>query len=92
MIKPHNKRTLLKIRVKTRSKEQVIKFEDEVYYVHVKADPFRGQANAEVIKIVAKQLEIPATRLRIVSGKKSTNKTLLIEGMEPNLVHKKIKT
>lgn len=87
MIEPHDKGTLLSVRVKTRSKRQGIEINERgICQVHVKAAPVRGQANAEVVKVIAKRLEIPIEHVRILSGRKSVKKTLLIEGVEPDSV------
>ena len=87
MIKSHDKGTLLSVQVKTRSKRQSIIIDDSgKCSVHVKAAPIRGQANAEVLKMVAKRLAIPMKHVRILSGEKSAKKALLIEGMEPERV------
>ena len=87
MIQPHDKGTLLFIRVKPRSKRQAIKLDEEpICQVHVKAPPIHGRANVEVRNLVAKYLKISPTKVKIVSGKKATNKTLLIEGIDPATV------
>ncbi|MFW9986838.1 MAG: DUF167 domain-containing protein [Candidatus Odinarchaeota archaeon] len=87
MIHPHDKGTLLVIRVKPRSKRQAIRLDKEtICQVHVKAPPIHGRANAEVQNLVAKHLEISPTKVKILSGKKAANKTLLIEGMDPEAV------
>ncbi|MHA2314604.1 MAG: DUF167 domain-containing protein [Candidatus Hermodarchaeia archaeon] len=84
MIESHDKGTLLSVRVKTRSKKQGIEINEMgICQVYVKAPPIRGQANAEVVKVIAKRLEIPIEDVRILSGRKSEKKTLLIEGVEP---------
>ncbi len=87
MIEPHDKGTLLFVRVITRSKKQGIELnESGICQVYVKAPPVRGQANAEVVKVIAKRLGIPIEDARIISGRKSEKKTLLIEGVEPDRV------
>ncbi len=87
MIAPHDKGTLLFVRVITRSKKQDIEFNmREVCHVYVKAPPVRGQANAEVVKVIAKRLGIAIDDVRIISGRKSEKKTLLIEGVKPDRV------
>ncbi|MHA2406298.1 MAG: DUF167 domain-containing protein [Candidatus Hermodarchaeia archaeon] len=92
MIKPHNKGTLLTIRAKPRSKSPGIKLEgDAVCSVYVKAPPIRGQANSEIVKLIAKRLNIPTHNIRIMSGEKTSTKTLLIEGMDPQTVFAALK-
>jgi uncharacterized protein (TIGR00251 family) len=91
MIKSHDKGTLLDIRVKPRSKKQAIFLNQYVCNVHVKAPPTRDQANQEVLKLFAQKLGIPAHRIQIISGRKSTKKTLLIEGMNVEAVSAALK-
>ena len=87
MIEPHNKGTLLTIRAKTRSKSPGIILEDDAMCcVYVKAPPIRGKANIEIVKVIAKRLNIPTPNVRIVSGEKTSTKTLLIEGITPQAV------
>jgi uncharacterized protein (TIGR00251 family) len=84
MIESHDKGTLLSVRVKTRSKKQGIEItESGICQVYVKAPPVRGQANAEIVKVIAKRLEIPIEDVRILSGRKSEKKILLLEGIAP---------
>lgn len=92
MIESHDKGTLLYVRVKPRSKKPAIIVDEEKgIFVHVKAAPIRGQANAEVLKLITSRLEISIDQVRIISGHKSVNKTLLIEGVEPKMVHAALK-
>jgi uncharacterized protein (TIGR00251 family) len=87
MIESHDKGTLLFVHVKPRSKKQNITIDDSgKCTVHVKAGPTRGQANAEVLKLVARRLAIPVESVRILSGAKSVKKTLLIKDMSPERV------
>jgi uncharacterized protein (TIGR00251 family) len=87
MIEPHDKGTLLFIRVKPRSKTQAIILDEKaICQVHVKSAPRHGRANAEVRNLVAKHLDISTAKVKILSGKKTTKKTLLIEGMDPATV------
>ncbi|MFW9830217.1 MAG: DUF167 domain-containing protein [Candidatus Thorarchaeota archaeon] len=92
MIEPHNKGTLLSVRVRPRSKKQaIILNEENECYVHVKSAPLRGQANLELLKLFAKVLKVPTERIHIISGEKSQNKTLLIEAVKPNIVRAALK-
>jgi uncharacterized protein (TIGR00251 family) len=93
MIEPHNKGTLLTIRAKPHSKSPGIILEsDAECIIYVKAPPKRGQANIEIIKLIAKRLNIPTNNIRIISGEKKSTKTLLIEGMDPQTVLVILKT
>lgn len=92
MIEPHNKGTLLTIHAKPRSKNPGILLDDDASCtIYVKAPPTRGQANIEIVKLIAKKLGIPTQNIRIMSGAKTSTKTLLIEGMTPQTVFAALK-
>ena len=46
----------------------------------VRAVPEDGKANAALTALLAKRLKVPASRIGVVSGAASRQKTLLIEG------------
>jgi len=86
MIELHEKGTVLHIRVKSQAKERSIRIADDISecLVCVKAAPIRGQANREVVKILARKMGIPSQQVMIISGATSQSKTLLITGMSPS--------
>jgi uncharacterized protein (TIGR00251 family) len=90
MIEPHNKGTLLRIRVKPRSRKQAIILDGDCA-VCVKAAPTRGEANVEVLKVVAKALGIQTNRVYLISGKTTQNKIILIEDLDPKSVIEALK-
>jgi uncharacterized protein (TIGR00251 family) len=47
---------------------------------YLKSQPEKGKANQELIKLLAKQLEIPQTNIQIISGATTRIKRLKIEG------------
>jgi uncharacterized protein (TIGR00251 family) len=49
--------------------------------VRVAAAPVDGKANAAVERLVAKTLGVPKGRVAVVSGAKSREKTLRVEGL-----------
>jgi uncharacterized protein (TIGR00251 family) len=49
--------------------------------VRVTAAPDKGKANARVVKVLAAALGVPASRLRIVSGEKSRDKVVEVDGL-----------
>lgn len=83
MIELHEKGTILHIRVKSQAKERSIRIADDLSecLISVKAAPIRGQANREVVKILAKKMGISSHQIIIISGVTSQKKTLLITGM-----------
>jgi uncharacterized protein (TIGR00251 family) len=77
-------RLKIQVKVKPRSKtEDVTKEMDgNVYAVRVKEPPVEGRANRAVLKLLAKYLGVPESRLRIVSGLTSRNKVIEVMPME----------
>lgn len=46
----------------------------------VRAPPVEGRANAALVELVARILNVPRGRIRIIEGDESRQKTLLVEG------------
>lgn len=84
----------IKIVVKPNSKQQEIKIDSEEKYIQisVKSPPDKGKANKELLKLLAKQLEIPTSNLSIVSGQTSRDKIILVTDISSDDLQKKIKT
>ena len=69
----------LEIRVTPRaSANKVVGEKDGVLQIRVTAPPADGDANAAVIKLLAKHLGVPKSSLKIIRGEKSRNKTIRI--------------
>jgi uncharacterized protein len=65
--------------VKTKAKKNEVTVKDDVtYVVAVTAAPEKGQANAAVIKLLAKFLNISPAQLVIVSGETSKYKVIVV--------------
>lgn len=47
--------------------------------VYVTVTPEDGEANRQVLKLLAKELKIPKSKISIIKGLKSRNKTIAIE-------------
>ncbi|MBA2379642.1 MAG: DUF167 domain-containing protein [Blastocatellia bacterium] len=54
---------------------------DGALRVRVASPPVDGAANAELIKFLAKRLELPRSSIAIVAGETSKNKRIRIEGL-----------
>jgi hypothetical protein len=57
----------------------VEKLSEGEYKVHVVAPPEKGQANREVVAVLADYFGLPASRIRIVRGEKSKIKRVALE-------------
>ncbi len=68
----------LRVKVKPNSKQQAIRQEEDgSLTVHLKSPPVDGKANQELIQLLAKELGMPKSCIRIKTG--ATSKTKLIE-------------
>jgi len=49
--------------------------------VSLKAAPFEGRANAELVTFLARLFRVPASSVGIVGGARSRQKSIVIEGI-----------
>ena len=79
--------TLLKIHVKPRASRSIfpynIYFESREVEAMLRSPPDKGKANKELIELVANFFGVPKSNVSIVSGLTSREKTVKIEGIEP---------
>lgn len=61
------------------SKPGIEKTGEREYKVRVKASPDKGQANAEVIELIAQHFHIPRSCVKIARGQTSRIKMLIID-------------
>lgn len=54
---------------------------DDVLRVRVTASPVEGQANAALVRLLAKALDVPGSRVGIIAGTHGREKTVVIEGL-----------
>lgn len=88
MIKQHEKGILIRVHVTSRAKQRTVSINTDSSEVHVnvKAAPVRGQANREMVNLIAKRLGISTSKITIVSGSSSPRKTILVEGLDSEQV------
>ena len=73
----------LRVRLTPRaSRPSVELLDDGSLAVRVSAPPVGGQANAALVKAVAKALGLAPSRVALVRGERSREKTLRIEGLD----------
>ena len=61
-----------------RKKEQVERIDATHFVVQVKESPIHGRANRAILYVLAKYLNIATSRIKIVSGSSSKQKTFEI--------------
>ena len=72
--------TQLKITVKTgTSQEKIIETAPEEYTAYLRAKPHDGEANAALIKLLAKHFHVPKSSITIKKGQKSHTKIISIQ-------------
>lgn len=58
--------------------------------MRVAAAPEDGKANDAVIRLLAETLALPARDVQIVSGRSSRDKTVALEGMQPEEIERRL--
>jgi len=71
---------------------QVVGWLGEVLKVKVRAQPEKGKANAAVISLLAKHLDLPLSDLTVFSGHTSRTKIIEIRGMSDDEIQGKLAT
>lgn len=88
---PEPKSTLA-IKVVPRAKKNEISqiMADGMVKIRLTAPPVEGKANKALIKLLAHELKIPAQDIKITSGGKSRNKTVLLKGIDERTAQSRI--
>jgi uncharacterized protein (TIGR00251 family) len=77
----------ISVRVQARSgKDEVVGVRNGVVVIRVGAPPIDGRANDAVRHLLADQLGLPASRVTILRGRRSRDKVLRVEGLDPAAV------
>lgn len=71
----------LTVTVQPKSSQNKIASENGVVKVWVNAPPVDGEANEAVIKLFSKSLKVAKSKIEIIRGHSSREKTLRIEGL-----------
>lgn len=81
----------LRVRLTPRAgREEVILREDGSLAVRVGAPPVEGRANVALCKAVAKALGIAPSRVTLVRGQRSRQKTVRVEGLDAAAVSERL--
>jgi len=77
-----NIETIIKIKLLPRSsRNEIIGKENDVIKMKLTAPPVKGKANMALVSFLAKKLGVPKRDILIVSGERSRNKSLKINGL-----------
>jgi uncharacterized protein (TIGR00251 family) len=67
------------VKVKTKAKQKkIVKIETDHFEVSTNVSPEDGKANKDILKVLAKYFDIPVSKISIIFGEKSKNKTIEI--------------
>lgn len=72
----------IKVYVKPGSKTSGIEgFEGDMLKIKLRAQPFEGSANEELLEMLSEILKVPESKLKIIKGKSSRYKIVKIKGV-----------
>lgn len=72
-------------------KEEIVGLQENRLKIKVGAPPEKGEANAAVIRLLAKILDIPQSRIILVRGATSRNKDFLLHDCDYEAILNKLK-
>lgn len=78
MIKTTSEGLLLKLKIVPNSSKNDIILEDEFIKVKVTAQPIENKANKALVEFLSKRFKIPKTKIEILKGDTSKDKTILL--------------
>jgi uncharacterized protein len=82
---------LLELRVTPRAgRDEVKAAEDGTLRVRLRAPPVEGRANEALLRLLARALGVPPSRLSIVSGTTGRIKRLRVEGLSAGEVRRRL--
>jgi hypothetical protein len=78
--------TPIEVRIRVRltpraARDEIVGWRDDVLRVRVAAPPVGGRANAALERLLASALRLPKSAVRVISGARSREKTVAIEGV-----------
>ena len=84
--------TILRLHVIPRgSKNEIIGWRDDVLCVKITAPPVEGAANSAIVKFIADALGVRKSQVELVSGEKSREKSVRIDGLTQDDIRERVK-
>ena len=78
MIRETENGLIIQLKIVPNSSKNEIILEDEFIKVKVTAQPIENKANKALIEFLSKQFKIPKTKIQILKGETSKEKTVLL--------------
>lgn len=79
------------VRVTPRAaQDKIAGWEGDVLRVRVTAPPVEGRANDALLRLLARALDVPTSRLRLVRGHRQRNKVVAVEGLSEEEVRARL--
>ena len=78
MIKSTSEGLIVKLKIVPNSSKNEIIIEDEFIKIKITAQPIENKANKALIEFLSKTFKIPKTKIEIIKGDTSKEKTLLL--------------
>ena len=60
-------------------KQEIQRISEEEYQIRILSPPIEGKANKELIQVIASHFHLPRSRVKIVRGRKSRKKIVILE-------------
>ncbi|RME03264.1 MAG: YggU family protein [Planctomycetota bacterium] len=90
-LKPHPQGALLHVRIRpSGGKNAIAGIHGEKLKISLQAPPEKGKANQALLRLLRQILGLPTSQMQILQGKHSRQKTILLEGLNPQHVQQKL--
>ncbi|RUM87231.1 MAG: YggU family protein [Thermodesulfatator sp.] len=90
-LKRHPEGTLLKIHVQPKARRtELAGFHGEALKIRVAAPALEGRANRALLEFLARKLTLKKSDLCLFSGEKSREKTVLVKGLPPEELSRRL--
>lgn len=71
-------------------RDGLIGWRDDVLWAQVSAPPMKGRANEALVHLLAQGLKVPRGQVRLVSGQRSRQKLVAVEGLTAEEVKRRL--
>ena len=83
--------TQIRVRLTPRAaREQIAPGEGDGYVVRVTAPPVDGRANDALCRLIARRAGVAPSRVTLVRGARSREKTVSVEGIDAATLHERL--